>query len=390
MIMADCYELHLPALEIRQGPRTLYSFAVDGKQLELFTAVARTRRDAHARLEGYQRPEVISHIESIRRYLESPAPLIPNALVVAFDASVWFKASNSRTSVGYARPGTLVVPVDESWSEEEKPGWLVDGQQRAAAIREAAVDAFPVCVTAFITPHVAEQRAQFILVNSTKPLPKSLLYELLPVTAGRLPEHLQRRQLAAALLERLNYDEDSPLQHRVRTITNPAGIIKDNSLLRALDNGISYGALFRFRDPATGRGDVEAMLGVLKAFWGAVRQVFPKAWELPPRRSRLVHGAGIISLGYLMDSIDHRHRQHRDATPTLDDFAAHLRLVTDVCAWTSGEWALPKGSRRWDEIQNTPKDTRLLSDYLTSQYDQRAPVPPTSRARNPRRSPLRG
>ena len=32
-----------------------------------------------------QRPEVLSHIASIRRYLESEAPMIPNALVVAFD-----------------------------------------------------------------------------------------------------------------------------------------------------------------------------------------------------------------------------------------------------------------------------------------------------------------
>ncbi len=45
---------------------------------------------------------------------------------------------------------------------------MVDGQQRSAAIREARVEAFPICVTAFITESAAEQRSQFILVNSTK------------------------------------------------------------------------------------------------------------------------------------------------------------------------------------------------------------------------------
>ena len=48
----------------------------------------------------------------------------------------------------------------------------MDGQQRCAAIRDAKVDRFPICVTAFITDSDIEQRSQFILVNSTKPLPK--------------------------------------------------------------------------------------------------------------------------------------------------------------------------------------------------------------------------
>jgi hypothetical protein len=39
-------------------------------------------------------------------------------------------------------------------------------------VREANVRTFPFCVTAFITASQGEQRAQFILVNSTKPLPK--------------------------------------------------------------------------------------------------------------------------------------------------------------------------------------------------------------------------
>src|SRR5256885_8028317 len=47
-------------------------------------------------------------------------------------------------------------PLDE----EERPGWIVDGQQRAAAIRDARVTRFPIFVNAFITEEVAEQRAQ--------------------------------------------------------------------------------------------------------------------------------------------------------------------------------------------------------------------------------------
>lgn len=52
------YELRLPAIEISQGhKRRLYTFAVDGKQLPLFSTVSRVRRENRA-IEGYQRPEV--------------------------------------------------------------------------------------------------------------------------------------------------------------------------------------------------------------------------------------------------------------------------------------------------------------------------------------------
>src|SRR3954449_3314378 len=90
-------ELRLPAIEVRQGPnRTLYSFAVDGKQLPMFATVSRVHRDDNAEIQGYQRPEVLAHISSIRRYLESSDPMIPNALVVAFDKRVRFEPSTRR------------------------------------------------------------------------------------------------------------------------------------------------------------------------------------------------------------------------------------------------------------------------------------------------------
>lgn len=84
-------ELRLPALRVRQGAaRTLYTFAVDGKLLASFATVSRIRRDDDRTIFGYQRPEVLSHIAEIRRYLESSNPMLPNAIVVAFDERVRF------------------------------------------------------------------------------------------------------------------------------------------------------------------------------------------------------------------------------------------------------------------------------------------------------------
>src|SRR5205823_5428832 len=154
-------ELRLPAIEIQQSPnRVLYTFAAEGKDIPTFATISRIRR--HDReVQGYQRPEVLGHIAEIRKYLEGPSPMIPNAIVIAFDSRVCFEGAGDGTQPAYARPGTLVIPVDPATLEDEKPGFIVDGQQRLAAIREAGVESFPTCVTAFITDDVREQTEQF-------------------------------------------------------------------------------------------------------------------------------------------------------------------------------------------------------------------------------------
>lgn len=361
------YELRLPALEIRQGRRRrLYTFAVDGKQLPLFTTVSRVRRQDR-QIEGYQRPEVLAHVGAIRSYIESAAPMIPNAIVVAFDTRVRFEATES-SDVNYVRPGVLVIPVDEDLADEDKPGWIVDGQQRCAAVREADVRSFPLCVTAFITASEGEQRAQFILVNSTKPLPKGLIYELLPTTEGPLPPALMRKRFPTLLVERLNYDEDSPFRGMIHTPTTPDGVVKDNSMIRMLENSLSDGCLYHYRDADTGAGDIEEMLLILKPFWRAVKKVFDEAWDQPPRRSRLMHGVGIASVGYLMDAITDEYIA-RGTWPDESDYVAELEPLLEVCAWTTGFWQLGNGSlRRWNEFQNTPKDIQILTGHLLREY----------------------
>lgn len=362
------YELRLPALEIRQGRnRRLYTFAVDGKQLPLFTTISRVRRDDRL-IAGYQRPEVLAHVGAIRSYIESSEPMIPNAIVVAFDTRVRFEPAAANTDVSYVTPGVLVIPIDEDLADEEKPGWIVDGQQRSAAVREADVRTFPLCVTAFITASQGEQRAQFILVNSTKPLPKGLIYELLPTTEGMLPPALMRKRFPSLLVERLNYDEDSPFRGMIHTPTTPDGVVKDNSVLRMLENSLSDGCLYHYRDADTGTGDIELMLLILKPFWHAVRKVFEDAWDQPPRRSRLMHGVGIASLGYLMDAITDEYIA-RGALPDESDYIAELDLLRELCAWTTGYWQLgPDSLRRWNELQNTPKDIQLLASHLLREY----------------------
>jgi DGQHR domain-containing protein len=391
--------LELPAIAIRQNSKhELYAFAVDGKKLHDFAQVSRLGRNSKEQIDGYQRPEVISHIAEIRNYLESEEPMLPNAIVVAFNSRVSFRPIAGGQK-GDSTHGHLIIPVGDD-DKGMKAGWIVDGQQRSAAIRDARLESFPVFVTAFITDNVAEQREQFILVNSTKPLPKGLIYELLPATDVQLASYLQKRRFPAFLLDKLNYDSRSPLHLAIQTPTNPyidtkaknlrglknqkapseieslqksdkapkvRGFIKDNSILKMLENSLQDGALYRCQLNADGEMDIDRMQELLFNFWGAVAVVFKDAWGRSPKESRLTHGVGIISMGHLMDAISDRYRAK--GIPTKEQFIADLEPLKGLCSWTDGYWNFGAGmQRKWNEIQNISKDIQLIANYLLVQY----------------------
>lgn len=363
--------LRLPALKINQGEKTIYSFSVDGKKLPEFTTISRIARDDEANLSGYQRTESRKHTNDIRNYIESENPMIPNSLVVAFDERVKFESlDDAPSSNEYSQHGWLIVPIDHEEESVDRPGWVVDGQQRLAAIRKAEVEEFPVSVTAFITSSIAEQREQFILVNSTKTVKRSLIYELLPGTDTELPKKFRKKKFPSRLLARLNHDDDSPLRGKIKTPTTHGGIIKDNSVLKMLINSLSDGALYYFRESETGEPDVEEMIKLLKNYWTAVGEVFPKAWNLKPRKSRLTHGAGITAMGFVMDAIVDTYRWDYglEDVPTVEQFRHQLEPLGKYCNWTSGYWDFEDGKREWNDLQNLAKDIRPLTNYLLAHY----------------------
>lgn len=350
--------MNFKAIEIHQGSRKIYSFCANGKQVPEFATVSRISRSDQS-IIGYQRPEARNHIHEIRKYIDSENPMIPNSIVIAFDKTVSFIPECNFENGCF---GTLVIPESSEISDESKPGLIVDGQQRVAAVRESDANTFVLSVNAFIANDEAEQREQFILVNSVKPLPKGLIHELLPMTNSHLPTSLSRKKFPSALLERLNHDERSPFFGIISTPTTLNGIVKDNSILKMLENSLSDGALYDYRDPSTGSGDVEAMTTLLIDFWSAVAEVFSEDWGKKPKFSRLLHGVGILSLGILMDSIADKAGTSREI------FSREILRISGYCAWSSGHWSFDDGPRNWNDLQNTGKDIQSLSTFLSRTY----------------------
>jgi hypothetical protein len=215
-----------------------------------------------------------------------------------------------------------------------------------------------VFVSALICRDEAELRRQFVLINNTRPLPKSLIYELLP-TVENLPARLNKRSQAAELTAQLNFKKTSSLHKLIKMHTQPDGVISDTVMQRIIMESLSDGVMRSL--VRSKRGD-QACVELVSNFFEAVKRTFPSEWEgQTATTSRLRHGAGILAMGAVMEILAGR----VDAS-SVEDFEAGLACLKGKTAWTSGSWDFDGEERRWNSIQNINRDIALLTHHLTS------------------------
>ena len=362
------------ALRVKQpNDAPLYLFALTAEQLDAIAAVSRLSRNEKGKLEGYQRSIVKEHVQNIGVYLDQADALLPNAVILALSTGVRFEERRGPgNDDGSCIAGRLIIPLPAPG--ESKPAWIVDGQQRSTALARIRNRSFAVPVAAFVTDSLDLQRDQFIRVNSVHPLDKGLVTELLPDVVVPISPRLSARKVPSALVDLLNTADDSPFKGLIRRPSTTASErkaspIQDTSLVVAIQESITNtsGCLFPFRNLATGQTDHEAIWWMLVTYWSAVRDTFPEAWGLPATESRLMHGCGLRSIGRLMD------RMMASVRPFDDEAAARIRgelaMLVPSCHWTDGRWE-ELGGMPWNDLQNTPKHIRILSNALIRMYLQ--------------------
>jgi DGQHR domain-containing protein len=362
--------LEKAALRIDQNPSLpLYVLSLTGTELTAVAAISRISRTSGGLLSGYQRGEVRAHIHEIIDYLNGDDTLLPNSIILAFDPSVVFQRAEAPDLGGGVSVGIVSIPLPTG--DTAKPGWIVDGQQRAAALMESKRTDWPVPVNAFIASDPAIQRDQFLRVNNTRPLPKRLIIELLPEVDTSLPRRLASKRVPSLLCERLNGDKASPFRGLIRRETTPvearrSAPIADLSVVRMLEESLTKpsGCLFPFYNMTTGELEGKEAWRVLIAYWSAVRDTFPDAWGCPASRSRLMHGTGIRAMGRLMDRMMAGfHPREANLSSRLRD---ELQAVAPVCKWTDGRWE--EIGLEWKDVQNVPRHLRMVSDFLIRTY----------------------
>lgn len=335
------------AVSARQADgQDVFVFAAEPKQILSFAQIERIGRKDSGELKGFQRHQISSHIRDIRKYLGREDAILPNAVIVAFLDGVTLEKQ---------RHGLVDVIID---AKEGAPGFVVDGQQRLTALSGLNKPGFQIFVSALLCKDYDDLRQQFVFINSARPLPKTLIYELLPNVEG-LPERYTARRFAARIVERLNFFGSAALRGQVRQHTNPGGVISDTAMQKVVMNSVSQGALRSFIE-FEDREDRAFTL--LDDFFSAVASIFGGEWTgMSPRHSRLRHGAGIISMGFVMDLL-----YITNGARTSSDFASSLALLKPYTAWTSGTWALYGTHVPWNDVQNTPQDIDELTRYLVS------------------------
>jgi DGQHR domain-containing protein len=367
--VADSKLVRRAAIRIVQDHgRELYMFSLPAEVLSQIADVRRARRTPDGELVGYQRSVAPRHVRNIVEYLDSNDVLMPNSIVLALSRRALFRA-NHGSDAGSGCSGTIELPVAPLGSR--KAAWIVDGQQRATALAASARRGLSVPVNAFFADERV-QRDQFLRVNSVRPVPRQLVDELLPSLHARLPGALRSRRLPSILCDELNSRRRSPFRQLIRRATfvkglGGKGVVSDGPMMRMLQNSLqrSHTALSPFISHGVD-ADIDRMVEVLCCFWDAARAAFPKAWGLAPSQSRLMHAAGIVAMGALMDhvmpNVDVRAPRDRDRVER------RLRQMAPSCAWTERSW--PKLGLEWNAVQSVASHVRDLSHLLISLYER--------------------
>ncbi|MGN7612826.1 DGQHR domain-containing protein DpdB [Magnetococcales bacterium HHB-1] len=347
-------KMHFQAIRARQSQEhDVLTFAASANAINKIAVLDRIRRGDGGCLRGFQRPQISNHIQEIQDYLKRPDAVLPNAIVLAFTEGVRVRSVKDAIV-------ELEVDIDNG-----PPGLVVDGQQRLSALAELPEKDFQVFVSVILCKTEEELRRQFILINNTKPLPKPLIYELLP-WVNDLPKRLSSRMQAARITELLNYDENSSLNGQIKQHTNPDGVITDTAIQKMIMNSLSDGVcreLIRLPD-----GEKQC-LKMVSNYFAAIQEVFEASWlNQTPRTSRLVHGAGIVAMGYVME-----HLILQDNATRKETFIPGLEYLKRVTAWTApdGNWQFGGEVRPWNSLQNIPRDIQLLASFLLRTLKQR-------------------
>lgn len=357
------------ALRTKQGENAIYSFFIKGQDIFKVADISRISRDESGQLKGLQRKPIQRHIAGIIEYLKQDNILFPNAIILALGPRIKFNQSrgpNPEGVVNISEPGVLDLPI---LPEGTRSAWIVDGQQRSTALSKSQNDSLNVPVIGFECPDIETQRAQFILVNKARPLPRNLIDELLPEINSPMPSDLSKRKIPSELVNALGRTEGSPFFGMIKRPSDPVekkGIITDTALIKVTESSLNnYGALSLYKGVGKIPDDLNGMYEIMYCFWDAVREVFPDAWGLPSTDSRLMHSAGIQAMGNLMDRIVPRMPRNKNLKSNI---VLSLTKIRDDCAWTEGEWDF---GMSWNAIQAVPTHIKILSEYLI-QLDYKA------------------
>jgi DGQHR domain-containing protein len=360
------------AIRVEQSDsQPVFLFALRMDELLAVADVSRVAPVSLETLVRYKRADVRKAVDKLAESLNAEGLPFPLPITVALSSQVRFKRSRGpRVDDGIGVAGTLDIPLDDE--PTKKAVWIVGGQLAMLALSHAKRSKLPLAISGFVCDDVAKLREQFERINSVPRLPATMAGELLPTLLGSFPPRLPAKEVPVAICDWLNESTESPFHCLIKSASGTQrkqkALVPVTAVTKMIAESLSTpsGCLFPYRNIATGETDFEGICRVLLCFWTAVEIVFPDAWGKPPSKSRLMHGAGIRTMGRLMDRVMPSMRlEHRNVQ---EEVTTEIEKVAPVCRWTSGTW--DELGLKWNEIQSVPRHINMLSNFLIRTYFQ--------------------
>ncbi len=267
---------------------------------------------------GIQRAKEGTWVKLLANQFSLETTLMPTSVILyfeqeditftPFDFNEYLIQDRELEGVSKYQLGILEVPYNRYSLEEEKPGWILDGQQRIWAMQELGIQAAlggkkikkllaPISILSSKESSVEDLRVWFVNANEVKNLPKTLVQELAAKLSAdhrkQLNPKRQEDAIRGKIVEGLNTHNQSPLNGQIRTQLNPKGDIA----YRALVNQIKFMArTFDFlKEKIQIEEGIDEALELLIDYYIAISAVWPEAWMETRIRNEVASKNGKIS-----------------------------------------------------------------------------------------------
>lgn len=198
-----------PSPSLREEKLTFFVGVLSAKQLLEISEVQRMYlKDKEVpKYEGIQRAIVPARVDLIRRYLETPHPILANSIILALHGPTANKILEKKTQTGFPQTLTETLTVGEDFMS------IIDGQHRAEAL-DACPAGFEIPVAILIDPDIDLMAYVFNKINSTqKPVNSSIGYQLFGYSKFDVPQKLAHQVVMA-----LAQANSSPFKNKFRIL----------------------------------------------------------------------------------------------------------------------------------------------------------------------------
>lgn len=279
--------INIDAIPVTQGKFTFYLFSLPASILWRVTEINQRSEDKR---EGYQRALSEARVRNIAKYIQAGG-MLAGSIVVSFDKGTFDKETNR-----------LRIP------NQEKVGWIIDGQHRLAGAYEASEKNADLTlpVIAFLELSDVKQIELFITINKeARGVPASLYIDFL----RELPKKKTERELTderiADIARALDDDELSPFHQNIIFTRNArAGEVSLNNFARILRPHIARpaGTISLFTP--------NIQEGAITNYYKALAVAFPAEFKKDPPIFFRTIGFGAVwrAFPYVFNLAQNRHK----------------------------------------------------------------------------------